>query len=59
MNKFQSFAMGLFLLVLAVAAVLQILEVDPVMRQVSIGALSAVSFVAAMVFFLFAFKNRL
>jgi hypothetical protein len=58
MNKFQSFAMGLFLTVLAVAAFMQVIDVDPVMRRVSIAAVSAVSLIAAMVFFLFAAKGR-
>jgi hypothetical protein len=58
MNKFQSFAMGLFLMVLAIAAFMQIIDVDPIMRRVSIAAVSAVSLIAAMVFFLFAVKNR-
>jgi hypothetical protein len=58
MNKFQSFSIGLVLLVLALAAALQILPVDPVMRRVSIGAVSAVCLIAAMIFFLFAVKDR-
>ncbi len=58
MNKSQSFSIGLVLLVLALAAALQILPVDPVMRRVSIGAVSAVCLMAAMIFFLFAVKDR-
>ncbi len=58
MNKFQSFSIGLVLLVLALAAALQLLPVDPVMRRVSIGAVSAVCLMAAMIFFLFAVKDR-
>ncbi len=58
MNKFQSFAIGLVLLVLAIAAALQLMPVDPVMRRVSIGAVSAVCLMAGMVFFLFAVKDR-
>ena len=58
MNKFQSFSIGLVLLALALAAALQILPVDPVMRRVSIGAVSAVCLMAAMIFFLFAVKDR-
>ena len=57
MNKFQSFAMGAVLLVLAIAAALQLLPVDPVMRKVSIAAVSAVCLMAGMVFFLFAVKG--
>jgi hypothetical protein len=58
MNKFQSFAIGLVLLVLAIAAALQLMPVDPIMRRVSIAAVSAVCLMAAMVFFLFAVKDR-
>jgi hypothetical protein len=49
--------MGAVLLVLAIAAALQLLPVDPVMRKVSIAAVSAVCLMAAMVFFLFAVKD--
>jgi len=42
MNKFQSFAIGLVLLVLSIAAVLQLMPVDPVMRRVSIAAVATV-----------------
>lgn len=58
MNKFQSFAIGLVLLTLSVAGALQILPVDRIMRQVSIAAVSAVCLIAAMVFFLFAVKDK-
>lgn len=58
MNRFQSFSIGLVLLVLAVAAALQLLPVDPVMRRVGVGAVAAVCLMAAMVFFLFAVKDR-
>lgn len=58
MNKFQGFAIRLFLLVLSIAAALQLMPVDPIMRRVSIGAVSAVCLMAAMVFFLFAVKDR-
>ena len=58
MNRFQGFAIGLVLLVLSIAAALQLMPVDPIMRHVSIGAVSAVCMMAAMVFFLFAVKDR-
>jgi len=58
MNKFQGFSIGLVLLTLSVAAALQILPVDRIMRQVSIAAVSAVCLIAAMVFFLFAVKDQ-
>jgi len=57
MNRFQSFAMGAVLLVLAIAAALQLMPVDPIMRRVSIGAVAAVCLMAAMIFFLFAVKD--
>lgn len=43
---------------LGVAAVLQIIPVDHVLRLVSIGALGAISILGAMVFFLFAFRGN-
>jgi len=50
MSKLQSFAMAMVLAALGVAALLQIIDVDPVLRMVSIGALGTVSILAAMVF---------
>lgn len=58
MNKFQGFAIGLVLLVISIAAALQLMPVDPIMRHVAIGAVSAVCLMAAMVFFLFVVKDR-
>jgi hypothetical protein len=58
MSKLQSFAMAMVLAALGVAALLQIIDVDPVLRMVSIGALGTVSILAAMVFFMFAFGSR-
>jgi len=57
-NRFQGFAIGLVLLVIAVAAALQIMPVDLVMRRVSIAAVSAVCLIAGMIFFLFAVKDK-
>lgn len=57
-NRFQGFAIGLVLLVLSIAAALQLMPVDPIMRRVSIGAVSAVCLMAAMIFFLFAVKDK-
>jgi hypothetical protein len=57
MSRLQSFALGLVLVVMGVAALFQIIDVDPIMRMVSIAALSAVSVLAALVFFLFAFRR--
>ena len=58
MGKLQSFAIGLVMAALGVAALFQIIHVDPVLRLVSIGALGTVAILGAMVFFAFAFKAR-
>jgi hypothetical protein len=58
LNKLQSFSIALVLFVIAVAALLQIVHVDPVLRKISIAAVSAVSLLAAMVFFLFTYRDR-
>jgi hypothetical protein len=42
---------------MAVAALFQVIEIDHVMRVVSIEALGTVSIVAAMVFFICAFRG--
>ena len=57
MSKIQNFAMGMVFATMGVAALLQIVHVDRVLRLVSIGALGVVSILGAMVFFLFAFRN--
>ena len=57
MSKLQSFAMAMVLAALGVAALFQVLQVDPVLRLASIGALGTISILAAMVFFLFAFRR--
>ena len=57
MSRLQNFALGMVLVVMGVAALFQIIHVDPVLRTVSIAALSVVSILAAMVFFLFAFRQ--
>ena len=57
MSKLQSFAMAMVLAALGVAALFQVLRVDPVLRLASIGALGTISILAAMVFFLFAFRR--
>ncbi len=56
-SKLQSFAMAMVLAALCVAALLQIIQVDHVLRLASIRALGTTSILAAMVFFLFAFKG--
>ena len=56
MSRTQSFALGMVLVALGVAALFQVIHVDPVLRTVSIEALGSVSILAAMVFFLRAFR---
>jgi hypothetical protein len=58
MSRLQNFALGLVMVAMGIAALLQIIDVDHVMRLVSIGALGVVSILGAMVFFLFAFRGR-
>ena len=58
MNRLKDFALGLVLAAMGVAAFFQVFKVDPVWRFASIGALSAVSVLAAAVFFVFAFSPR-
>ncbi len=58
MSKFQSFALGMVLIALGVAALLQVIEIDRVMRIISIEALGTISIVASLVFFIFAFRGR-
>lgn len=58
MNRLQNFALGLVMVAIGVAALLQIIDVDQVLRLVSIGAVGVVSILGAMVFFLFAFRMR-
>ena len=58
MSKLQSFAMAMVFVALGVAAFLQVFDFDPVLRRVSVMALGAVSILAAMVFFMFAFRGR-
>ncbi len=49
--------MAMVLAALGVTALFQIVEVDHVLRLASIGALGTISILAAMVFFLFAFRR--
>ncbi len=58
MSKLQSFAMAMVFVALGVATLLQVFDFDPVLRRVSVMALGTVSILAAMVFFMFAFKGR-
>ena len=49
---------GIGVAAMGVAAFFQVFHVDPVWRFASIGALSAISVLAAAVFFVFAFTPR-
>jgi hypothetical protein len=58
MTKTQCFALGMVLAAMGVAALFQIIQVDHLMRIVSIGALGSVSIIASMVFFVCAFSRN-
>jgi Na+/proline symporter len=58
MSKLQNVALGLVLVAIGFAALLQILPADRVLRLVSIGALGTVSILGAMVFFVFALRGN-
>lgn len=57
MSRLQCFALGMVLVALGVAALFQVVHIDPVLRIVSIEALGSVSILAAMIFFLCVFKR--
>jgi hypothetical protein len=57
MTRLQCFALGMVLVALGVAALFQVIQIDPVLRIVSIEALGSISILAAMVFFLCAFRR--
>ena len=58
MTKTQCFALGMVLAAMGVAALFQIIQVDHLMRIVSIGALGSISIIASMVFFVCAFGRN-
>ena len=58
MTKTQCFALGKVLAAMGVAALFQIIQVDHLMRIVSIGALGSISIIASMVFFVCAFGRN-
>jgi hypothetical protein len=45
------------LIAMGIAALFQVIEIDHVMRIVSIEALGAISILASMVFFIYAFRG--
>jgi hypothetical protein len=57
-SKLQSFAIGLVMAAMGVAALFQVIHIDRVLRIVSIEALGAVSILGSMVFFVFAIRGR-
>jgi hypothetical protein len=58
MSRLQSFAIGLVMAAIGVAAILQISSLDGFWKTISIEALAAVSILGAMVFFLGAYRRR-
>jgi len=57
MSKTQCFALGVVLVAIGAAAAFQIIHIDTVLKLVSIGALGVTCAVAAMVFFICAFRK--
>jgi hypothetical protein len=57
-SKLQSFAIGMVMMAMGVAALFQVIHVDRVLRVVSIMALGSLSLLGALVFFVFAFRDR-
>jgi hypothetical protein len=58
MSRLQSFAIGLVMAAIGLAAVLQVLSIDGFWKTISIEALGAVSILGAMIFFLGAYRGR-
>jgi hypothetical protein len=58
MSRLQNFSIGMVMAALGVAALLQVIPVDHVMRLISIMAVGSLSVIGALVFFVFAFKDR-
>ena len=57
MSETQCFALGVVLVAIGAAAAFQIIHIDTVLKLVSIGALGVTCAVAAMVFFICAFRK--
>lgn len=58
MSRLQSFAIGLVMAAIGVAAILQVSPIDGFWKTISIEALGAVSILGAMIFFLGAYRGR-
>jgi hypothetical protein len=57
MSKLQSFAIGLVMAAMGVAALFQVIHVDREWRIVSIMLLGSLSLLGSLVFFVFAFRD--
>lgn len=57
MTRTQCFALGMVLAALGVAALFQVIQIDRVMRLISVEALGTIAIIASMVFFACAFKR--
>jgi hypothetical protein len=58
MSQLQNFAVGLVMAALGVTALLYVIPVDHVIRLVAMMALGSLSVVGALVFLVFAFRER-
>jgi hypothetical protein len=58
MSRLQNFSIGMVMAALGIAALLQVIPVDHVMRLISIMAVGSLSVIGALVFFVFTFKDR-
>jgi hypothetical protein len=58
MSRLQNFVIGMVMAALGIAALLQVIPGDPVMRLISVMAVCSLSVIGALVFFVFAFKDR-
>jgi hypothetical protein len=58
MSRLQSFAIGLVMAAIGIAAILQVSSIDVFWKTISLEALGAVSILGAMVFFLGSFRGR-
>lgn len=58
MSRLQSFAIGLVMAAIGIAALLQVSNIDTFWKTISVEALGAVSLFGAMIFFLGGFRGR-
>lgn len=57
MSRLQSFAIGLVMAAIGIAALLQVSSIDPFWKIISIEALGAVSLFGALIFLLGSFRG--